>query len=55
MGRECSINVTKKRNFYKSLFGKPQRNRPLTRKRLLWVDNIKMNLGELGSGGLDWD
>jgi hypothetical protein len=34
--------------------GKPKGKRPLGRPRRKWVDNIKMNLGEIGSDGMDW-
>jgi hypothetical protein len=33
---------------------KPEGKRPLGRPRLRWVDNIKKDLGEIGSGGMDW-
>jgi hypothetical protein len=33
---------------------KPEGKRPLGRPRLRWVDNINMNLGEIGWGGMDW-
>jgi hypothetical protein len=50
----------KKRNAYRILVGKPEGKRPLGRPRRRWVDNIKMNLREIGliwlrigtSGGL---
>jgi hypothetical protein len=31
-----------------------QRERPLGRPRRRWVDNIKMDLLEMGWGGVDW-
>ena len=34
--------------------GKPEGNRPLGRPRRRWDDNIKMDLQEVGCGGLDW-
>jgi hypothetical protein len=34
--------------------GKPEGKRPLGRPRRRWVDNIKMDLGELGWGVVDW-
>jgi hypothetical protein len=34
--------------------GKPEGNRPLGRPRLRWVDYIKMDLREIGCGGMDW-
>jgi hypothetical protein len=33
--------------------GKPEGKRPLGRPRLRWKDNIKMDLGEIGWGGID--
>jgi hypothetical protein len=38
-----------KRNFYRLLVGKPQGKRTLGRPRHRWVDNIRMDLGEVGS------
>jgi hypothetical protein len=34
--------------------GKPERKRLLGRPRRRWVDNIKMDLREIGLGGMDW-
>jgi hypothetical protein len=34
--------------------GKPEGKRPLGRPRLRWVDNIKMELREIGWGDMDW-
>jgi hypothetical protein len=34
--------------------GKPEGKRPLGRPRSRWVDNIKMDLGEVGRGDVDW-
>jgi hypothetical protein len=36
------------------LVGKPEGKRPLGRPRLRWVDNIKMNLREIGWDDMDW-
>jgi hypothetical protein len=36
------------RNGYRILVGKPEGKRPLGRPRRRWVDNIKMDLGEIG-------
>jgi hypothetical protein len=36
-----------------SLVGMPERKRPLGRPRRRWVDNIKMDLREMGWSGLD--
>jgi hypothetical protein len=43
----------KKRNAYRILVGKPEGKRPL-RPRRRWVDNIKMDLREIGWDGVDW-
>jgi hypothetical protein len=43
-----------RRNAYKILVGKPEEKRPLGRRRRLWVDNIKMDLREIGWDGMDW-
>jgi hypothetical protein len=44
----------KKRNMYKLLVGKPEGKRPLGRPRRRWIDNIKMDLLEIGFGVVDW-
>jgi hypothetical protein len=36
------------------MVGKTQENRPLRRPRCRWVDNIKMDLREIGWDGMDW-
>jgi hypothetical protein len=43
-----------KRNAYRLLVGKPEGKRPLGRPRRRWVDNIRMYLGEVGWGDVDW-
>jgi hypothetical protein len=43
-----------KRNAYRLLVGKPEGKRPLERPRHRWVDNIRMDLGEVGWGDVDW-
>jgi hypothetical protein len=43
-----------KRNAYRLLMGKPERKRPLGRPRRRWLDNIRMDLGEVGWGDVDW-
>jgi hypothetical protein len=43
-----------KRNAYRLLVGKPEGNRPLGRPRRRWVDNIKMDLEEVGWDDVDW-
>jgi hypothetical protein len=46
--------MVEKRNGYRILAGKPGGKRPPGRPRRRWVDNIKMDLRELGWDGLDW-
>jgi hypothetical protein len=43
-----------KRNVYRILVGNPEGKRPLGRPRRRWVDNIKMDLREIGWDGEDW-
>jgi hypothetical protein len=51
-----AARMGEKRNAYRLLVGKPEGKRPLGRPRCRWVDNIKMDLLEIGWGwcGLDW-
>jgi hypothetical protein len=39
---------------YRLLVAKPERKRPLGRPRLRWIDNIKMDLLEMGVSVVDW-
>jgi hypothetical protein len=43
-----------KRNVYRLLVGKPEGKRPLGRPRHRWIDNIKMDLLEIGVSVVDW-
>ena len=43
-----------RRGVYRVLVGKPEGKRPLGRSRRRWKDNIKMDLQEVGCGGMDW-
>jgi hypothetical protein len=43
-----------KRNAYRLLVGKPEGKRPLERPGCRWVDNVRMDLGEVGWGDVDW-
>jgi len=43
-----------RRNIYRVLVRKPQGKRPLGIPRRRWEDNNKMDLQELGCGGMDW-
>jgi hypothetical protein len=42
------------RNAYRILVGKREGKRPLGRPRRRWVDNIKIDLREMGWDGMDW-
>jgi hypothetical protein len=42
-----------KRNAYRLLVGKPEGKRSLGRSRHRWVDNIRIDLVELGWGDVD--
>jgi len=41
------------RGVYSVLVGKPEEKRPLGRPRLIWENNIKMDLQEVGCGDMD--
>jgi hypothetical protein len=53
MAKACSTNG-EKMNSYKILVGKPEGKKPLRGPRRRLVDNVKMNLREIGWGGMDW-
>jgi hypothetical protein len=42
------------RKVYSILVGKPERKRTLRRPRRRWEDGIRMDLREIGWGGVDW-
>jgi hypothetical protein len=42
------------RGAYRVLVGRPEGRRPLGRPRRRWEDKIKMDLQEVGWGGMDW-
>jgi hypothetical protein len=43
-----------KRHVFRLLVGKPEGKRPLGRSGRGWVDNIKIDLAEIGLGVVDW-
>jgi hypothetical protein len=43
-----------RRGAYRTLVGKPEGRRPLGRLRRRWEDSIKIDLREVGCGGIDW-
>ena len=48
------VCMVEKRGVYRVLVGKPEGKRTLRRPRHRWEDNIKMDLQEVGCGGMDW-
>jgi hypothetical protein len=42
------------RNAYRILVAKPEGKRPLGRSRSRWVDNVKIDLREIGWDSMDW-
>ena len=43
-----------RRDLYRVLVGKPEGKRPLGRPRRRWVDNVKVDLHEVGCESRDW-
>jgi hypothetical protein len=43
-----------KKNVYRLLVGKPEGKRPLRRPRHRWIDNIKIDLLEIGVNVVAW-
>ena len=54
MGRACSA-YGERRGLYRVLVGKLVGKRPLGRPRHRWEDNIKMDIQEVGCGGMTWN
>jgi hypothetical protein len=46
--------MREKRKVYRLLIGKPEGKRPLGRSRCKWINNIKMDLLEIGLNVVDW-
>jgi hypothetical protein len=46
--------MREKRNVYSLLVGKPEGKIPLERPRRRWINNIKMDLLEIGLNVVDW-
>jgi hypothetical protein len=47
-------HIGERKGVYGVLVGKPEGRRPLGRPRRRWDDNIKIDLQEVGCGGMDW-
>jgi hypothetical protein len=52
MGTACSTHGQKRNTL--QFWWESQKERPLERSRRRWEDNIKMELREIGWGGMDW-
>ena len=48
------VRMGEERGVYRVLLGKREGKRPLGRPRRKWVDNIRMDLQEVGCGYMDW-
>jgi hypothetical protein len=48
------VRMGEKRNVCMLLVGKPEGKRPLGRPRRRWIDNIKMDILEIGLNVVDW-
>ena len=48
------MRIEEGRGVHRVWLGKPDGKRPLWRPRRRWEDNIKMDLQEVGFGGMDW-
>jgi hypothetical protein len=46
--------MEEERNVYKVLVGKPEGKRPLGRPTRRWENGVRMDLREIGLGGVDW-
>ena len=53
MGWDVAL-MGEERGVYRVLVGKPEGRRLLGRPRRRWVDNIRMDLQEVGCGCMDW-
>ena len=49
-----AARMGEERGAYRVLLGKPEGRSPLGRSRRRWVDNIRMDLQEVGCGYMDW-
>jgi hypothetical protein len=49
-----AARIGEKRDAYRILVGKPEEKTPLGRPRRRWVDNVKLDLIEIGWDCVDW-
>jgi hypothetical protein len=49
-----AARMGERRGVYRVLMGKTEGKRPLGRTRRRWEDNIRMDLQEMGCGGMEW-
>jgi hypothetical protein len=49
-----TIDISKELTVYRLLVGKSEGKRPLGRPRRRWIENIKMDLLEIGVNVVDW-
>ena len=54
MGWACGAYDERRGGVYRVLVGNPEGKRPLGRPRRRWVDNIRMDLQEVGCGYMVW-
>jgi hypothetical protein len=54
MGQAGHVAGMEEKRAYRILVGKPEGKIPLGRRRHRWEDNIKMDLREIGWGGVVW-
>ena len=48
------VCMWERRGVYRVLVGKPEGKRPMGTLRSRWEDTIKMDIQEVGCGGMDW-
>jgi hypothetical protein len=48
------VRIGERRGMYRVLVGIPEGQRPLGKPRHRWEDNIKVDLQEVGGGGMGW-
>ena len=51
---EYVARMGERRGVYRVLVRRPKGKTPLGRPRRRWDDNIKMDIQEVGCGGMDW-